>query len=142
MKKIFANTFPNGTVLCQKVSTTLVNNTAKTENITVPDDTLWYVQTFRMKNIDDVARTCIIRIFETATKTYELFVVHYNSINAGSGLMIPNNDDLGAGMGNNLQGILLKAGNTIEFVWAAGGASTGATNANAATITYRQLSLT
>jgi len=144
LKNTLANTFPAGYITESVTSVTLANNTAKTQDVTVPDDTVWAVQSMQMGNPDNVARACYIKIYKTSSKTIKLLdLVSHGAVAAGSALIYPNLDTGSYNKACNLgYPLVLKAGYTIEFTWAAGGASAGGTDADGQVIMYRSKSLT
>lgn len=142
MKTVFAQTFPSGSIKTKVQSVTLVNNTAKTQDISVPTDTEWCIESIKMANGDNVDRNGTILLYQTSSKTNLIAYILFATITAGAQIMIPNNDDLGSAMANNKQQWILGAGETLSFIWAAGGASAGATDADAIVIKYRELPLT
>jgi len=139
MKKTFAETFPSGEVRADVYSLTLANNTAKTNNYTVPDDTLWVLQSVRMTNPDDVQRTINMRLYKTSAKTSEIGLLSSVAAAAGAAIMYPNTGSGSATFLVPRENLVLFAGNTLEITWAAGGASSGGTDADGVVIFYRRL---
>lgn len=139
MKKTFAETFPSGEVRADVTSVTLVNNTAKTNNVTVPDDTIWKLQSIRVMNPDDVARAISLTIYKEAAKTSRVLHLDTRNIAASAVFQWPNNGTGGEDRSNIPFDLVLFAGNTIEITWAAGGASSGGTIADAQVVFYRRL---
>lgn len=141
MKNVFAQTFPSGSVRVSTTSITLANNTAKTQDITVPTDSEWVIELIKANNPDDVARAITMTLYQTSAKTVKLGIINYaSSVNANANSHFPNNDDLATSNSNQIQNLLIGAGMTIEVVWAAGGASSGGVAADGLTILYRHLS--
>jgi len=140
LKKTFAETFPSGEVRADVTSLTLVNNTAKTQDVTVADDTLWVLQSIKASNPDDVARTVQIRLYKEAAKTNLIALLASVSVSATSQLQFPSY----TGASGTLSGqigfpLTLFPGNTISITWSAGGASAGGTDADGQVIFYRRL---
>lgn len=141
MKPVLAYTFPSGTPTADEYSITLVNNTAKTQDVTVPANELWVLQSVKITNPDDVTRNVTITLWNEAAKTNKILVLDSQNIATTDRLQIPSNDDHAYNFSNASKDFVLAAGMTIEVVWAAGGASTGATDADGLVIFYRKLSL-
>lgn len=142
MKNVFAETFPSGTVKTSVTSITLVNNTAKTQDVTVPTDTKWIIETIRAVNPDDVARFINVEIWRESAKTVRIATLTGLSTGALGAIQFPNNDDLTASISNSPFVLVLGAGMTISVTWSAGGASAGGTDADGLVILYRELTLT
>lgn len=142
MNKVFAETFPSGYVETSVNSVTVANNTAKTEKYTVPDDTIWVIEFIRAVNPDDVARDIYIRIWKESALTNKIANIAYGAAGAGGDIVFPSVGSIGAAYSENPMAMTLGAGETIEIYWAAGGASTGGTLANAVVIHRRVLSKT
>lgn len=135
--------FPGGRHLQAVTSVTLVNNTAKTIDTTVPDGKRWLLLNVRMNNPDDVARTERIWIYKEAAKTNFLRELLDSSINASAGGSFPSNEmsDVVDMQARGLPPIILSAGNTIQAYWGAGGASSGGTDADGLVVEYLELSV-
>lgn len=143
MKKIFAETFPSGKPEASITSITLVNNTAKTQDITVPTDSMWLIQTIKATNPDDVQRTTYIRLYNESAKTNLIANLIAAALNATQELYYPNSTTASTQCPNALgQGLLLAGGMTISVTWAAGGASTGGTDADGLVVFYREYPMT
>lgn len=142
MKKDFSEIFPSGTVDARVTSLTLVNNTLKTLNVSVPTDELWALQTITMTNPDNVDRVCYARLFKEVAKTNMITQLMSGTVAAASRLCYPNNAI--AETHNNQTGeqLLLGPNMTIGFTWAAGGASAGGTDADGLVVFVRKLTLT
>lgn len=146
MDNKFALTFPSGSVESSIQTVTLVNNTAKTLTYTVTDDTMVVIQTISVTNPDDVARTVTITLWNESAKTNRLAILEQDSVGASGIMHYPNLETAGGGSTGFIRNagfpLLLKAGMTIEVVWAAGGASSGGTDADGFAILLRKLLLT
>lgn len=143
MKNVFAQTFPSGQPTTSVTSITLVNATAKTQDITVPTDTLWLVQMIKAVNADDVNRVITIEVFNEAAKTSRIGTLAVADTATGVFLQWPNNEAAQvARTVNPGYPMLLGPGMTISVTWASGGASTGGTDADGLVIWYRKLPLT
>lgn len=127
---------PRARLVQAVTSVTLVNNTVKTNDVTVPANRRWKLLHIRMVNCDDVARTMTIKIWKEAAKTNLLRTIINLSANAGVAHEYPSSKT-GISSSTPLYApIILDEGNTIELKWAAGGASTGATDADAQVVEY------
>lgn len=142
MKKVFAETYPSGYIVTSINSVTVANNTAKSETFTVPDDTVWVVDSIRAVNPDDVARDIYIRWFKESALTNKISNLMFGASGAGGDIVWPNTAAIGASYNENPPSIVMSAGETIEIYFAAGGASTGGTLANSIVIHRRVLSKT
>lgn len=141
MREVFAQTFPGGSVEDSVTSITLANNTAKTQDKSVETDTLWVVENIKITNPDDVQRNVRIEVYKEAAKTNLIcYLKGTTTLAAGATLNIPTK-----ATASTEEGVLpmtLGPGNTISVYWAAGGASTGGTDADGLVIHYRKLPLT
>lgn len=143
MKRVFAEIFPSGLITSHVEAVTVVNNTQKLIDWSVPTDTLRVLEGYTMTNPDSVARDLYARLYSSAAKTERLMYLSIGgSTPAGSHTCFPNNDDLAAGYSNNKQSVPLGPGMTVEFTWAAGGVSAGGTDTDGLAILYRELPLT
>lgn len=116
----------DGEILSNHADVTLVNNTAKTEIVTVPTGVRWYVFCGKVYNGDDVQRTCRVTVTDASDEV--LMKCLDFAVGATDEAFFPNMDDVGA---NQLGGagypFPLAAGWKIKFSFAAGGASAGGT---------------
>ena len=141
MDKVFAETFPSGSVKSSITSITLVNNTSKTQDIVVPSDCVWVLESVRFTNPDNVDRSVNVKIFKEAAKTNELAFLFSATVTAGSVGHYPAVAS-NVVLGHTGYPLTLGAGYVISVTWAAGGVSAGGTDADGLTIMYRELSLT
>jgi len=142
MKKVFAETYPSGYIVTSVNAVTVVNNTGKTEKFTVPDDTVWVVDSIRAVNPDDVARDIYIRWWKESALTNKISNLSYGGAGAGGDIVFPSVSSIGVAYNENPTPIVMGAGETIEVYFSAGGASTGGTLANGVVIHRRVLSKT
>jgi len=146
MGRVMAWTFPSGKVHKLVTSVTLVDATAKTIDVTVPAGKLWRLSSIRVVNSDDVTRYIDGFIYNEAAKTNLLDHLFRNQTLTTGFLQIPNAVRAvvgtvgGYSMGENFPKIL-EAGNTISILWASGGASTGATDADGLIIEYEEVAV-
>ena len=129
-----------GKLVQDVTSVTLVNNTAKTEDVTVPANKKWLLLWLKVENPDDVNRLVTVNIWNESGKTTRILArLLYATVSNGQRAHWPlnlsgTNDDT---MFNHAWSpVVLDAGDTIEVIWGAGGASTGATDADALVICY------
>lgn len=141
MKRVFAETFKGGVATASVESITLVNNTAKTDDSTVPDGYYWILQSITAKNPDSVQRTITIKIYTTAAKTQMVAMLCAAATPAGSWVTVPNQVTAVATL-LNFHDLVLPPGYTIETVWATGGASAGGTAADGLVTFVRALEIT
>lgn len=128
---------PGGEPFQDPTSVALVNNTAKTIDVTVPAGKKWVLLAIKMMNPDDVARVLDINKWKEAAKTTEIARLENISLGAGGIIHWPNTDAtsvIRTTASNPAE--IMSAGNTLEFQWASGGASTGATDADGIVIEY------
>lgn len=141
MKNVFARTFRGGQLTVEQQSLTLVNNTAKDLTFTCPDDTNIEVHLIKATNPDDVARVVTITLWSESAKTNKIAAIIAASLNAGQEIYAPNTTNASTQCPCCFP-LPMKAGHTININWAAGGASTGGTDADGFIILYRKLPLT
>jgi len=114
-------------------SVTLVNNTAKTIDTTVPTGKKWRLLNIKATNPDDADRNIQAKIWKEAAKTNYLAFLGLAGVSASLAetFHVPNHFMDATNMKYlNRKDFFLDEGNTIEVVWATGGASTGATDAD------------
>lgn len=143
-------TFPHAGKLVQDVtSITLANNTAKTEDNTVPANKRWLLLNIRITNPDDVTRTVTVYKYKEAAKTNIIKQWEGVDIATTGAINLPKNQMLAdANKGSNRahaefpkQGDVCDAGNTISVTWAAGGASSGGTDADGLVLEYLEVDM-
>jgi len=144
MKKVFAETFPRGTLKAAVTSITLVNNTGKVQDVTVPDDTIWELISIKITNPDNVARDFNAIVYKEAAKTNEIQqIMSLGAIASLAKYTVPNDSPaLNTAICSAVRGMLLGPNWTINCIWSAGGASAGGTDADGLVIAYRELLLT
>jgi len=134
-------TFPAGQIHKEVTSVTLVNGTAKTLDTVVPAGKVWKLDGIKAINCDDVNRNISATIYKEAGKTNEIKSIASVTVTTLQRIQWPSNDDLAQLVSNIEHDIILEAGNTISIVWASGGASTGATDADGLVIEYREVAV-
>jgi hypothetical protein len=142
LNKVFAESFPSGQPYASITSITLVNNTSKTQDITVPTDTLYYLQSIKATNPDDVARTITIALYNEAAKTNKILVLLSTSIGAAGEINWPSSVTGSVAQSGLPNKLLLGPFMTISVTWSAGGASAGGTDADGLVVFVRRLPLT
>ncbi|MFH1327294.1 MAG: hypothetical protein ABIH76_00340 [Candidatus Bathyarchaeota archaeon] len=124
-------------------SVTLVNNTAKTEDVTVPQGERWLLLGAKLANPDDVARVVGIDIYKEAAKTNLLRQLFQFSANASTSRQWPSWPS-GSTSGSctfQFALVILDAGNTLKCFWEAGGASAGGVDADGLVIEYLKVEI-
>lgn len=112
-------------------SITLVNDTAKTQDVTVPTGKAWLLLAFSVTNPDNVARDVTVTLYKEAAKTNVLQVLGVKAaMDANAAARYHGPGNLTNYSQGDLYALPLEAGNTISVTWAAGGASAGATDAD------------
>lgn len=133
-------TFAAGNIKQEVTSITLVNNAAHTEDISVPSGKRWKLISIKMINCDNVARDLSIVVYKEAAKSNLLFqLVAATSVNANYPLHWPC---FITGLVDAIYwyfDCILTGANKISCIWAAGGASSGATDTDGLVITYLEL---
>lgn len=134
-------TFPGGKPKQEVTEIVLVNNVEKVVDITVPTGKLWLLLSIKMVNDDDVNRTSTINKYKEAAKTNLITtLVAGLVILANGGLMHwPNNYVDAMDAKSPFYPELLVAGNLLSIIWAAGGASAGATDVDGLVIEYLEI---
>jgi len=139
----FVWTFPGGKLVQEVTSLTLVNNTAKTVDKTVPSGKRWILLAFRFSNPDDVARTLTCNKYKEAGKTNYIKRLTSNAaVGAASWIQFPNVTPSVTAQSQPTRPFeVLEAGNTLSFVWATGGASAGGTDADGLVLEYLEMDI-
>lgn len=110
-----------------RTSVTLVNNTAKTERVTVPAGEVWEIDAVGFKNGDDVARAVAVTVVDSSNADY-LYLANHSGLAAADRAQYPHSKGATDEPDHLLSYPLYVAGgNKIQFYFAAGGASTGGT---------------
>ena len=138
----FAFTFPGGQLKQEVTSLTLVNNTAKTVDITVPADKRWKFNMLKVVNVDNVNRAVTFTLYKEVGKTNIIQILWTKTVTAGAALVWPLAATPAAD--NTMpfpmtDGLIMNAGNTISIVFATGGASAGATDADGIVADYLEI---
>lgn len=134
--------FPGGTKKVKITSVTVVNNTLLSHLVTVPKDERWLLIGIRQVNPDNVDRACQVFLWNEKAKTSKLRTLLSNTVLAGGAYeqCWPNQYyNSGINQSNCPHPVIMEEGNTLEFVWAAGGASTGATDADGQVVEYLEI---
>lgn len=133
--------FPGGRLEQAVTSIALVNNTVKTVDTTVPTSKRWKLLSVKATNPDNVARVFGCKIYKEAALTNKIRTILSKSMAAAEELYWPNGSSFGVDS-DHFEGwcdIVLDAGNTINCVWATGGASAGGTDADGLVIEYLEM---
>lgn len=138
MKPTLAFTRPAGEHKQEVTSITLVNNTAKTELVTVPAGKQWILLAVKMSNIDDVNRVLSLNVWKESAKTNFLRTLQKASVAQNASMLWPTGEST-TDETNIFCLVLLAAGNTLECVYAAGGASAGGVDADGLVVEYLEL---
>lgn len=139
MSSLFAWFFQGGELVQSVTSVVFVNNTTKTVDFTVPAGKRWLLQTIKGRNADDVTRSTNISKYVEAAKT-NLIKQYYNAnLTTLQTMVWPNNDDLGFERTNAYHQDIWIAANTLSIAFLAGGASTGATDADGIVLEYLEV---
>lgn len=109
-----------------KTSVTLVNNTAKTVDLTVPSNERWIPRHGYIKNFDDVTRTCRVQIYNDDDVRIG-FLLYDTAIVAAGYQIFPNKAQSSSRELDDQLELIMLPGWYIRFQWDAGGASTGGT---------------
>lgn len=123
-------TFEGGDIISNYAAVALVNNTAKTETVTVTSNQRWMIYAGHIMNGDDVGRDCRVYIDNGTNELYRLLLDNCGA--SGGYSFFPNSEALGANScGNPRYPIPVIAGWRIVFYYAAGGASAGGSGSRA-----------
>jgi len=124
--------FLGGKKINNITSVTLVNNTAKDVDITVPTGKRWMILGVRAVNADSVNRVMYTFIYNEAAKTSLIEILDDpGTINAGSSWQWPSGRaPTSLHISSAWHIIILEAGNTINIHYNAGGASAGSVDAD------------
>lgn len=106
---------------------TLVNNTAKTQDITVPTGMRWYIFGGKVSNGDSVDRATYVRLQDGSANTI-LYLKSSATLAAGAEWNFPQHADNTSQIQGGSYPLPALAGWVIRFYWAAGGASAGGTS--------------
>lgn len=138
---VLALTHPGGKVVRNIKSITLVNNTAKTEDITVPAGKRWVILSGKICNPDNVARAVSVTHYDSSLNILER-IVNARSLAANGEIAFPS-EGLSALSENNMETpIIAVATDVIRFYYATGGASAGGTDAQAVHLSVLELPMT
>lgn len=118
----------------------LANNTAKNIDTTVPAGKRWRLLNIKVANPDDVARNINILKYLEAAKTHLISTyVHIEEIGVAASLNVPSKNHTDERERELITPDIYDAGNTINVIWAAGGASAGGTDADGLVIEYLEI---
>jgi len=122
-------------------SLTLVNNTAKTIDITCGANNRWILKSILQKNCDDIQRNCYVT-HKTAAGITIVFLIQGNALVALAEQNWPSLAlvDL-TEVGNPGFDYILEATEFIRLAWDAGGASTGATDADGVIVQVMEMDI-
>jgi len=139
ISNVMAWAAPAGKLIQEVTSITLVNNTQKTVDTTVPANKIWILKNIIAFNPDDVARTVSFKKYKEAAKTNLIKKYNGRAITTGSIIWpAPANDDVTKAVSEDE---ILVEGNTIEVDWLSGGASAGGTDADGLVIEYLEIGI-
>lgn len=140
-RELFAWIFLGGALKQDVTSVTLVNNTQKVVDITCPANKRRLILNIKAVNCDDVARNIQIWKFKEAACTNLISLLLSVAAVAAADFVNYPNTTTGSSYVNSAGNVpqLLEAGNTIRIIWAAGGASTGATDADGLVVEYLEV---
>jgi len=134
-----------GRIVDNLTSVVLVNNTAKTIDITVPANRRWVLYFIKAVNNDDVNRNITVSLYKEAAKTNLLANLGYKAavLANGGSITIPSHvpaaiESLNI---NAAFPLPLDHGHTISVTWATGGASTGSTDADGLAVYVKEYDL-
>ena len=137
MSETFAWTFPGGRLKREIQSVTVADNTTKTITVTVPAGKLWRLLGVRMINPDNVSRTLKIYVYDENDNLL-CILLERSGIGANSYIQWPCTLESSSIKANPaIQ--LLKGGDYLKCIWAAGGASSGGTASAGLIIEYLEL---
>jgi len=125
-------------------SITLVNNTKKTEDVTVPQGERWLLLNVKMANNDDVTRDIRCTIYKEAAKTNMIrHLMFYAAVPTNAYRQWPSWPSGGTSGSATFQNalVILDSGNTLDCIWEAGGASAGAVDADGLVVEYLKVEI-
>ena len=126
--------FQGGEHIQSVTEVVLVNNVTKTIDTTVPLGERWLLKHVKVVNADNVNRGFSLTLYKETAITNLIEWFENGTLNTGSVYSWPN---LTVSKSiNYFRTRLLKAGNTVRLVLAAGGVSTGSTDADGLIIEY------
>jgi len=122
-------------------SVTLVNNVTKTIDVVVPDNKKWILLSFKVTNPDDVARTITAVLYKEAAKTnYIKRLMSEAAVGATAIRQWPKETNSSTVQRvPTLPAEIVTEENTLNVVWATGGASAGGTDADGLVVTYLEI---
>lgn len=136
---------PVGRLVQDVIAVTLVNNTLFVHDYTVASGKRIKLMGLRVTNPDDVARDVQVRLYKEAGKTNYLRRLFVMSVPAAPGGAIQwpylEAGDETTLDSRKLMEYILDEGNTIEFQWAAGGASAGGTDADGLVLIFMEIDI-
>lgn len=137
----FAWTFPGGKFHQEVTSITLVNNIEKVIDTVVPTGKIWLLTAIKVTNIDDVNRDTSAAIYLEVGKTNLLRSMFFSTALAANvgRHQWPSGPGITDQTNHALAPVRLAAGNCINVVWAAGGASAGGTDADGLVLEYLEI---
>lgn len=125
-----------GRLIQKVVSITLVNNVTLNEHVDVPAGKQWLLLAVKAVNGDDVDRAIDITIYKEVAATNLLRrLIYAGTVTPNAHLQWPSYST-NVGITSMSALVLLKGGNRIRATFVAGGASTGATDADGLVLEY------
>jgi len=134
-------TFLGGKLVQEVTSITLVNNTEKLETASPGTGKRWLLLGVRMLNPDDVNRVLVIDKYKEAAKTNLVKRLVVATLGPAGAMQWPYGVPTETEKRSGTPPEILEAGNTLEFKWSAGGASTGGTDADGLVVEYLEIDL-
>lgn len=134
-------TFDGGYLKDEIKSVVLVNNTAKTLDFSCPTGKLWKILSIRLTNPDNVDRIVTVDAYYEAACTNKIARLFNETLPSTKEVTLPTSKaptlfDTYGWIG---QPFLLNVAETIRVVWAAGGVSAGATDADGLVFHYLEI---
>ncbi len=132
--------FLGGKKVVKIASVTLANDTLLSHLVTVPKGKRWLLLGLHQVNPDNVDRACSVYLWNEAAKTSLITLLLGNTVLTTAKQAWPNvfyNSGINQASGWHPR--ILEAGYTLEFEWSAGGASTGATDADGQVVEYLEI---
>jgi len=113
------------TLIQERTSVTLENNTSKTIDLTVPEGKIWKLWAINVFNGDDVTRNITAYIFDSAGN--RLHAIGGANVSASNYVEILSYAPTSPAKNMIAYPILIKGGNKLRIVFYAGGTSSGGT---------------
>jgi len=119
-------------------SITLVNDTAKTQDVTVPSGKRWRLLWCKQTNPDSVTRNLYAKLYDASDNDLG-FIISANAVTSGLEHAFPCRSHAGWDeISAESSEIWLDAGEYIRFTWDKGGTSTGGTDADGLVVVVKE----